>query len=94
MHWNPNHPYRWRTWLRTHLPWFLIDLGLAKKAADCEKAGAEHWWYNKDADHRACYHCRVICGETQTTDRPTQTLQPAAPGEAVAGTVSDVQKRT
>lgn len=60
MHWDPNHPYRWRTWLRSHLPWFLIDLGLARKASNCENIGAEHWWYNVDGVRSACYHCEVI----------------------------------
>ena len=30
-YWDPGHPYRWRTWIRVHLPWFLIDLGVAAK---------------------------------------------------------------
>jgi len=54
------HPYRWRTWLRTHLPWFLINLGLAAKAQDCEAVGARHWWYNTDTQNSACYHCEVV----------------------------------
>lgn len=33
-------PYRWRTAARRRLPWFLIDLGVANKGEDCEKAGA------------------------------------------------------
>lgn len=53
-------PYRWRTRLRRHLPWFLIDLGLAAKGPDCEAAGGEHDWYNADNVHSACYHCAVI----------------------------------
>ena len=35
-----DHPYRWRTWLRFQLPWFLINLGLCAKARDCEAVGA------------------------------------------------------
>jgi hypothetical protein len=54
-----NHPYRWRTFIRVHLPWFLIDLGLADKALDCEAAGADHWWYNIDGRSSGCYHCKV-----------------------------------
>jgi hypothetical protein len=54
------HPYRWRTWLRTKLPWFLIDLGVAGKGEDCEKVGGEHEWYNHDGERSACYHCRVV----------------------------------
>lgn len=54
------HPYAWRTLLRRHLPWFLIDLGLANKGKDCEALGAEHDWYNQDGEHSACYHCYVV----------------------------------
>ena len=34
--WDPQHPYRWRTWIRGHLPWFLINLGVAAKAKACD----------------------------------------------------------
>lgn len=53
-------PYRLRTRIRQHLPWFLIDLGLCSKGKDCEAAGGEHDWYNQDGRHSACYHCNVI----------------------------------
>jgi hypothetical protein len=53
-------PYRWRTALRRRLPWFLIDLGVAPKGRDCEKAGGRHEWYNHDDVDSACYHCRVV----------------------------------
>jgi hypothetical protein len=53
-------PYRWRTALRRHLPWFLIDLGLADKGTDCEAAGGEHSWYNLDDASSGCYHCKVV----------------------------------
>ena len=55
-----SHPYKWRTWIRSHLPWFLINLGIAKKAADCELAGGTHHWYNIDHKSSGCYHCQVI----------------------------------
>ena len=58
-HWDSGHPYRWRTWLRGKLPWFLIDRGIASKGADCEQAGGKHWWHNKDDHNSACYHCEV-----------------------------------
>ncbi|MFG2825000.1 hypothetical protein ACGFX4_36920 [Kitasatospora sp. NPDC048365] len=46
--------YRWRTRLRRHLPWFLIEWGLAGKGSqDC---GA-HEWYNHDGLVAHCYHC-------------------------------------
>ena len=58
--WDRGHPYAWRTWLRVHLPWFLIDIGLAKKGQDCESAGGPHRWYNEDGSRSACYHCRIV----------------------------------
>ena len=57
---DPDHPYFWRTWLRSNLPWFLINLGFACKGTDCESVGAEHCWYNQDNVHSACYHCEVV----------------------------------
>jgi len=53
-------PYRWRTALRRHLPWFLIDLGIAGKGRDCEAAGGRHSWYNLDGVSSGCYHCKVV----------------------------------
>jgi hypothetical protein len=53
-------PYRWRTKIRGHLPWFLIDLGIATKGEDCEAGGGNHHWYNKDDKTSGCYHCRVV----------------------------------
>jgi hypothetical protein len=58
--WDANHPYRLRTWIRSNLPWFLINLGLAGKAQDCESIGGTHAWYKKDASHSACYHCKIV----------------------------------
>jgi hypothetical protein len=58
--WEPGHPYRWRTWLRGHLPWILINLGLAGNGSDCEAVAGEHHWYNRDGNSSACYHCQVI----------------------------------
>ena len=48
--------YRWRTRLRRQLPWFLVNLGVARKGRrDC----GEHDWY-KSTDHEDhCYHCEV-----------------------------------
>lgn len=46
--------YRWRTRIRRHLPWFLIDRGWAAKgSADC----GDHRWYNADGVVEHCYHC-------------------------------------
>jgi hypothetical protein len=59
-YWHPGHPFRWRTWLRAHLPSFLVDLGVAAKRGDCETAGGAHAWYNHDDACSACYHCEVV----------------------------------
>jgi hypothetical protein len=60
MYWDPGHPYRWRTWLRTKLPWLIIKMGFFNKADDCATAGGKHWWYKHDSSHSACYHCKVV----------------------------------
>jgi len=52
-------PYRWRTWLRMHLPLFLIDIGIADKGEDCEAAGGYHEWYSIDNKLSGCYHCKI-----------------------------------
>ena len=52
-------PYRLRTRIRRHLPWLLIDMGVADKGRDCEAVGGSHQWYNQDGVTSACYHCRV-----------------------------------
>jgi hypothetical protein len=57
-----HHPYRWRTRLRRHLPWWLINLGVADKGEDCEAVGGQHHWYNIDGSSSGCYHCKVIPG--------------------------------
>ena len=63
------HPYYWRTWVRGHLPWFLIKLGVADKGQDCEKVGGEHMWYNQGGTTSGCYHCKVVCeGQLWKTD--------------------------
>ncbi|MEP0006919.1 MAG: hypothetical protein ABJ387_10555 [Balneola sp.] len=53
-------PYRKRTWLRSNLPWFLINLGVAKKGKDCEKKDGSHEWYKIDNQSSGCYHCEVV----------------------------------
>lgn len=32
-------PYRVKTFLRSHLPWFVIELGVVDKGIDCEAKG-------------------------------------------------------
>lgn len=54
-----NGPYRKRTLLRSYLPWFLIDLGVAAKGKDCEEKNGKHEWYNIDGKFSGCYHCDV-----------------------------------
>jgi len=70
------HPYAWRTALRQNLPWFLINLGIARKGADCDTVGAAHAWYNVDESHSGCYHCRVVRAgrlwETASIGAPNQ----------------------
>jgi len=58
--WDVGHPYRWRTWIRGYLPWLLIDAGIARKGADCQRVGGLHHWYNVDNEQSGCYHCRVV----------------------------------
>lgn len=53
-------PFRLRTKIRRHLPWFLIDRGLCAKGKDCEESGGSHEWYNQDDDNSACYHCSAV----------------------------------
>ena len=64
--WNPvdgvrdrGHPFRWRTWIRGNLPYWMIRLGIAHKGEDCEAAGGWHRWYNEDDKSSGCYHCEV-----------------------------------
>ena len=59
-YWDAGHPYRWRTWIRSHLPWLLIDAGVMGKAVNCESARGVHWWYKIDESSRGCYHCQVV----------------------------------
>jgi hypothetical protein len=48
--------YRIRTKVRGHLPWFLINLGVARKGLqDCR----EHDWYKSTEAEDRCYHCDV-----------------------------------
>jgi hypothetical protein len=57
--WDKSNPYEWRRRLRVHLPWFLINLGVADKGEDCEAVGAHHLWYNYDDEYSGCYYCKV-----------------------------------
>jgi hypothetical protein len=53
-----NHPYSWRTNLRSvllrPLCWWV------DKGEDCETVAANQVWYNEDNLHSTCYHCRVV----------------------------------
>jgi hypothetical protein len=42
------------------LPWFVIDLGIARKGQDCEAVGGVHSWYNLDDIRSGCYHCEIV----------------------------------
>lgn len=46
--------YRWRTWMRGHVPWALVDL-FPKGLHDC----GQHHWHNFDGVSDHCYHCAV-----------------------------------
>lgn len=48
--------YRWRTRIRRHLPWVLVDRGWFDKGShDC----GGHEWYHADDGVERCYHCVV-----------------------------------
>jgi hypothetical protein len=51
------HPYELRKRLRSILPWFLIDLGVAVKGKDCQSVNANHSLYNIDGVVNGCYYC-------------------------------------
>lgn len=56
-----------------HLPWFLIDLGIARKGRDCEAVGGRHRWYNIDNKASGCYHCAIVRDGQLWNDRGTAT---------------------
>src|SRR3954449_12435865 len=76
--------YRWRTRLRRHLPWFLIDRGVAAKyTADC----GDHEWYNADGVVEHCYHCMVDSPTTRRISTRRADLRRRAPARAVRSVV-------
>jgi hypothetical protein len=46
--------YRWRTWIRGHVPWAMVDW-FPKGLEDC----GQHRWHAWDEDTDRCYHCEV-----------------------------------
>lgn len=46
--------YRWRTWIRGHVPWALVSL-FPRGSKDC----GEHEWFRVAADTDWCLHCEV-----------------------------------
>jgi hypothetical protein len=46
--------YRWRTWVRGHVPWALVDV-FSKGLHDC----GQHEWHKYDEETDRCYHCEV-----------------------------------
>jgi len=46
--------YRWRTWIRGHVPWALVDW-FPKGPKDC----GQHRWHAWDDGTDRCYHCVV-----------------------------------
>ncbi|MBM4231944.1 MAG: hypothetical protein FJ184_14645 [Gammaproteobacteria bacterium] len=72
-------PYRRRTWWRLHLPWFLINLGIAAKGKDCEAISGSHDWYNIDGATSGCYHCKVtrhgqLWKASEASNKTNQTI--------------------
>jgi hypothetical protein len=57
--WDAGHPYRYRVWVRRHLPWWLINRGVANKGRDCEAVGGWHRWYKSTEEIDRCYHCEA-----------------------------------
>jgi len=57
-HWDWRGSYRWRTNLRSKMPWCLN--WLFGKGEDCEAAGGSHQWYNIDNENSGCYHCQLV----------------------------------
>jgi hypothetical protein len=57
--WDAGHPYRYRIWVRRHLPWWLINVGVADKGPDREAVGVWHRWYKSTEEIDRCYHCEV-----------------------------------
>ena len=52
-------PYRMRTWIRRHSPWFMIERGWMQHTGGCEQKGGEHEFYNVDGKMSAWYHCGI-----------------------------------
>lgn len=46
--------YRWRAWMRSHMPWILVGL-FPKGRKDC----GQHHWYNLDYVVDRCSYCQV-----------------------------------
>jgi hypothetical protein len=46
--------YRWRTWMRGHVPWALVDF-FPQGLKDC----GQHEWHAYDKATDRCYHCVV-----------------------------------
>ncbi len=67
-----SNPYDRRRWWRQHLPWFLIDLGIADKGTDCEAVGGKHLWYNRGEGESGCYYCKVVRAGRLWEDNPEE----------------------
>jgi hypothetical protein len=72
--------YRWRTWMRGHMPWAFVDL-FPKGLRDC----GQHHWFNIDDVTDGCYHCEV--GE-----RPHQEKQIPLDDDFRVGLVREVAR--
>ncbi|MGA2306749.1 MAG: hypothetical protein ABSH29_21555 [Acidimicrobiales bacterium] len=59
--------YRWRTRIRMHLPWLLVNLA-PKGKSDC----GNHEWYKSSDELDRCYHC--VVGERRPSQIPTPSM--------------------
>jgi hypothetical protein len=65
--------FRRRTWIRGHLPWFLIDRGLAGKGTvDC----GDHGWYNSGWLVEHCYQCTAGVRRRVPEAAAAETIRP------------------
>ena len=71
------HPYELRKTIRQKLPWFLINLGIAKKGKNCELVNAKHLWYNMDNYKSGCYFCKEIKTETKWSNKKAESQSKA-----------------
>lgn len=70
--------YRWRTWLRGHVPYVMTDL-FPKGLTDC----GDHRWHLSERGTWRCYHCEA--GVTH--------VSPWTPAEAIELRLAALRRR-